>query len=493
MTTEAEALELINDLERWHKRNRLTQLYRGLASEGVVGGPYEWQQKFHDAGADHPERAVLAANRSGKTRTAAAEVAIHATGLYPKWWRGKRFKEPVDCIASEPTNELLRDIAQMELLGPMEAESEERNVSGMGWIPGNLIGAVGYRQCGVPNVVDTAKIKHVSGGWSVISFKSYEQGAVKFQGVARDVVWFDEEPEVEPWMIYSEAVTRILSKKGILMFTRTPLFGTTDIIRHFMSGKTGVYYTTATWDQSPHLDADAKRQMMETYAEHERDTRISGIPMMGEGAVYPVSPVEYTMEAIPIPKHWSRICGVDFGIDHPAAAAWIAHDADADIIYVYDAYRMKGQTAAYHAQAIMSRGKWIPVSWPHDGMIRDRGGGEPLQVQYRERGVNMLPVSARYDEEKGGGQPRVPATLEILERMRTGRFKVFNHLTDLLEEIRMLHRKNNIIVAERDDIESAVRYAMMMLRYSGTESMFNGERPTVTERYDPFESLARSY
>ena len=97
-------------------------------------------------------------------------------------------------------------------------------------------------------------------------------------------------------------------------------------------------------------------------------------------------------------------------------------------------------------------------------MIRDKGGGVALKDQYVAHGVNMLGFSARYDDAKGGGQSREPITLEILERMRTGRFKVFNHLSDWFEEKRMLHRKDGKIVPERDDIESATRYAVMMLR-----------------------------
>ena len=51
--------------------------------------------------------------------------------------------------------------------------------------------------------------------------------------------------------------------------------------------------------------------------------------------------------------------------------------------------------------------------------------------------------------------------------MRTGRFKVFKHLNEWFDEKRMLHRKDGKIVPERDDIESATRYAVMMLRCAG--------------------------
>ena len=63
--------------------------------------------------------------------------------------------------------------------------------------------------------------------------------------------------------------------------------------------------------------------------------------------------------------------------------------------------------------------------------------------------------------------------------MRTGRFKVFNHLNDWFEEKRMLHRKDGKIVPERDDIESATRYAVMMLRCARTYVDVFGHKQSV--------------
>ena len=126
-------------------------------------------------------------------------------------------------------------------------------------------------------------------------------------------------------------------------------------------------------------------------------------------------------------------------------------------------------------------------------MIRDKGGGEALKDQYENHGVNMLPFSARYDDYKGGGQAREPMTMEILERMRTGRFRVFRNLTDWFEEKRMLHRKDGKIVAERDDIESATRYAVMMLRHSQSEGEFDMPMQERVDNYDydPLEEFHR--
>ena len=52
----------------------------------------------------------------------------------------------------------------------------------------------------------------------------------------------------------------------------------------------------------------------------------------------------------------------------------------------------------------------------------------------------------------------------MLTRMQTGRFKVFKHLNEWFEEFRLYHRKDGMIVKERDDLMSATRYALMMLR-----------------------------
>jgi hypothetical protein len=59
--------------------------------------------------------------------------------------------------------------------------------------------------------------------------------------------------------------------------------------------------------------------------------------------------------------------------------------------------------------------------------------------------------------------------MEMLDRMQTGRLKVFSNCVEFLEERRMYHRKDGKVVKERDDTISAVRYAVMMKRFATTE------------------------
>jgi len=58
---------------------------------------------------------------------------------------------------------------------------------------------------------------------------------------------------------------------------------------------------------------------------------------------------------------------------------------------------------------------------------------------------------------------------DMLERMQTGRWKVFSHCLSWFEECRMYHRDNGKIVKIRDDLLSASRYILMMRRFMTTK------------------------
>src|SRR6185436_5907803 len=88
------------------------------------------------------------------------------------------------------------------------------------------------------------------------------------------------------------------------------------------------------------------------------------------------------------------------------------------------------------------------------------GAGVPLAEQYNAQGLNMLHEHAQFED----GSVSVEAGLmDMLDRMQTGRFKVFKHLNDWWEEFRLYHRKDGKVVKEGDDLMAATRYALMMV------------------------------
>lgn len=462
MSDPAKIAALVKQIKASVAANRIS-LYR----------PYPWQKEFHNAGKDNPERMLMAANRVGKTYSAGNEISYHLTGEYPDWWAGKRFEHPILVWTGSPTNETSRDIVQAELLGGL-GES-----LGTGAVPRvKIVGQPTTRQAGVKNVVETFKVRHKSGGISTCVLKTYEQGWQKWQGTAPHVVWMDEEPD--DYKIYSEAQTRVLTSGGINMVTFTPLLGMTDLVEHFMSGGDGIYLKGATWDDVPHLKQEDKERLASSYRAHERDARTKGIPMMGEGAIFPISDDRISVEAFEIPGHFARIKGCDFGYEHNAAGVECAWDRGRDIFYIIDCYRAKGELAPYHAAWFNKSDKWVPVAWPHDGMNTSKGGGPNVKDAYLQHGVNMLGKSARYPNtpgspEKGGAQDQWPVIDEMRERMMTGRLKVFAHLSQWFEEKRSYHVKSGAdgrvkIVDRRDDILKATMYALMMKRYARPET-----------------------
>lgn len=421
---------------------------------------------FHTAGASFRERALVAANQVGKTWCAGAEVAMHLTGRYPPWWNGLRFDRATRWTAGSESAELTRKGVQRILLGPPETES----AWGTGMLPRDaIVFADIARQQGTPDAVATIPVRHISGEVSVLQLASYQQGRTKWQADTLDGVWLDEEPDLD---IYTEAMTRTNTTMGPVLLTLTPLLGMSKVMHRLLLQKpAGTSVTTMTLDDAEHYTAEQRAAIIASYPAHERDARTKGIPTLGSGLIFPVEESLVRVPAFKVPTHWPRIVGLDFGWTHPSAAAWLAWDRDSDTLYVTDCYRRSEQPVPIHASAIKSRGAWIPVAWPHDGN-NDTAGGPQLAMQYKREGVNMRPENAKFPVD-----PRNPSrsvvsveagVSEMLTRMETGRFKVFDHLHDWFEEFRLYHRKDGVIVKEMDDVISATRYGLMDLRFAKT-------------------------
>ncbi len=430
------------------KRNRLST-YK----------PYAKQMDFHAAGASFRERLFMAGNQLGKTWAGAFEAAMHATGRYPAWWTGRRFPYATRSMVGSESGELTRKGVQRLLLGPPEIREEW----GTGAIPYDCVRDTSMK-AGVPDAVSSIVVRHVCGEDSVIQFNSYDQGRTKWQADTVDFVWFDEEP---PPSIYSEGLTRTNATNGLVFVTFTPLLGMSEVVKRFLLEKPQSATTiTMTIDDAEHYTPEQRAAIIASYPEHEREARAKGIPILGSGRVFPIVEDGIKVQAFPIPPHWPRIAGIDFGIDHPTAVVWMAWDRDADVLYVTDCYRVKDQSPIMHAAAVRARGEWVPVAWPHDGLQRDKGSGEQLAKQYRDQGLNLTKDRATFDDGSNGLEAGVA---EMLARMQTQRLKVFAHLQDWFEEFRLYHRKDGLIVRLTDDLMSATRYAMMMRRFAKTQ------------------------
>ena len=455
-------LELLREQKKRLRFNRIDQY-----------DPYPYQQQFHETGKDSNQRLLMAANRIGKSFCGAAEMSYHLRGIYPDWWKGRRYDQPITAWAGGVSNETTRDIVQAELLG----SPDDPDAFGSGAIPKNYIIKT-ERKPGVPNAKSVALIRHVSGGNSSLHFKAYEMGVEKWQGRSVDVVWLDEEPSRD---IYSQAVTRTLDRRGMVYMTFTPEAGMTETVAAFMNRiQAGQSLVNATWDdasekiksmkgQQGHLSEAVMEQILSAYSPHEREMRRYGRPSIGSGLIFPVDEEKIIIDPVEIKDHWPRIAAIDFGWDHPTAVVWCAVDRDEDVFYVYDCHRESKASPAVHAQTIRSRPHFIPIAYPHDGNRRDSMGNPGLADQYRNLGCNFLLEHFSNPPALGnnkGSNSIEEGLMAMLQSMEAGNFKVFSTLSNWFEEFRMYHRKGGKVVPFRDDLMSATRYAFQSQRFA---------------------------
>ena len=465
--SKAEKQKLLALMQEKEERKRYNQLFNWK--------PYGWQEILANATLENNQCLAMAGNRVGKTYTGARITACHLTGKYPDWWRGKRFSRPITAWAAGASTVTTRDILQKELLG----DPVNMNLRGSGAIPKDCIVDV-VRKPQIPNAVESIVVKHhnpfgVVIGESILSFKSYEMGEEKFMGSSLDWVWLDEQPAQN---IYTQCLTRTLDKRGFVMMTFTPESGMTPVINQFMTDrKKGQFLIQAGWDEAPHLDEDTKDQILAQYLPNEREMRTKGQPVFGRGMVFPFSLEKIVIEDFEIPASWPRICGIDFGFDHPTAIVWGAINPESGAFYVTDEYRESRQTAVEHCIALRAREHQPPIAWPHDGN-RTFDGGSSMAEQYRQEGANFLPehFTNPPDISQTKGDIKISAGITAMTRaMQKGLFKVFRSCHMWQQEYGTYHfGDNGKIVDKEDDLMSATRYAFQSQRFaqSSNEKQF---------------------
>jgi|SRR6185437_12441393 len=207
----------------------------------------------------------------------------------------------------------------------------------------------------------------------------------------------------------------------------------------------------ATWSDAPHLTEDQKARLYDSIPPYQRDARTKGVPQLGSGAIYPVPETEIVCDPISIPKFWPRCYALDVGWNR-TAAVWGAWDQDQDIVYLYSEYYRGQAEPAIHAQAVLSRGKWIPGVIDPAARGRAQADGDRLIDQYVDLGLSI-----------GAADNAVEAGIyEVWSRLSSGRLKVFSSLQNWRMEFRLYRRdEKGKIVKENDHLMDCTRYLVL--------------------------------
>lgn len=413
------------------------KLYRFYPDDDQPGFParhrYQKHLEFFRAGRNAFARYAMCGNGLGKTEGMGGyELIWHARGVYPHWWEGKQFDRPIDVWVVGKTQKDVRDTLQTKLLGRPYEE-----INGGGMFPADWVDFKSIKRVSAPaGTIDTFRVRHVSGGYSYVTFKSYEQGLSAFYGAEKDIVWFDEPP---PVAIYSQGVQRTRNREGaFVMVTATPIEGRTETVKMFLDEPDpSRVIIRAGWDDVPHLTEEWKQNALANTPIYLRNAVKYGDPTRTGGAVYPIDEKQFVIEPFRIPDHFKWVYGMDCGW-HYTACVFYAYDPDRDIMYLVADYKdggidkNSGERIDYtiHATRIKSRAKILSgmddMPGVADASAINQKDGEQMLKLYRSCGLNLhLP-----DKAVNAG------IAAVTERICSGRHKVFNTNVQWLNEFR---------------------------------------------------------
>jgi len=259
---------------------------------------------------DKSIRALFWGNRVGKTRWASQEIVRYAFGIHEH----RDVKAPVEIWCACPSFDQQKDTTQKTL--------EEL-------IPRHLIKDISWLRKGIWSEV-------LLENGSKLTFKSYEQGREKFQGVGKRLIWFDEEP---PRDIWEECFVRREAGEDLdIILSMTPVKGMTwcyDEL-YLATDNPDIFISTAGWNDNPWLTEKQKDQMSRGLTEDALKVRRDGKFIRRVGLVCNWWNRDVHLQDIDYDSKWLVTRVVDFGWSRSKTCVlWIGRDSN-DVHYVFD-------------------------------------------------------------------------------------------------------------------------------------------------------------
>ena len=210
------------------------------------------------------------------------------------------------------------------------------------------------------------------------------------------------------------------------------------------------FVVMADWDDVPHLSENEKKALLASIPPHQRDARTKGVPQLGSGAIFPVPEVDVVIDDFDLPEHYARGYGMDVGWNC-TAVVWLAFDRETQVRYIYAIHKRGEAEPSVHADAVRSRGIWIPGRIDPASRGRSQRDGTQLIEDYIDQGL-FLDVAPNAVEA---------GLLEVWRLLSTGQLKVFRSCQPWIEEFRLYRRdQKGRVVKQNDHLMDATRYAI---------------------------------
>jgi phage terminase large subunit len=238
------------------------------------------------------------------------------------------------------------------------------------------------------------------------------------------------------------------------------------------------FVVNISWDEVPHLSDAEKQELWASIPAYQRDARARGIPLLGEGRIYPFDDERLKIDPFKLPREYPRWFGMD--TDNGAgftAIVWMALDRENQTVYIYDVYKSESRSLADHIEALRVRGRnfkknplWIPGVGDAKGLMVTQEDSEQLISLYQNAGAN---ISVPDKAVEAGIQ-------DVYDLLNQRRLRVFSHCHDWFAEFRMYHRRKQKVVKINDHLMDATRYAIRSgIAHAMVEPIPDDETPQV--------------
>lgn len=466
--------------------------------------PYPYQLQFYEASAKSRFSLLSAATRIGKTMSISYLFAALCTGLYPSWWKGKRFKTPISAWAIGITTDSTNKVMAYECLGikggkslnAKEFDGEGKGILGSGSFPLHTIVENSIVKDG--DQIISFKCRWYDengefGGYSDIEFKSSAQGESVLFGHAKHLIWFDEEPPHNSRSLIEQAVVRTTTTKGLVIVSATAEFGYTDMIKTFRENEDPDYYFQKAGVYDAHVSlgghiTDRDIEILKaTCPPHRLPMRLYGEPSYGSGVVFDLDLNSITCAPFTPPLDWKRVCSLDIGNAHRTVITFACINPADNCVYLYFEFCDSGKTPSHYASIIKKADPTIPVILPEDAW-QDKGAGITYYQAYKDEGLNVKPIPFYNTITVDGVKDkRVEYGIEEMRvRMLEGRLKIFSTCGEVLKEMAMYHRdERGKIVKKHDDAIDSARYSIL-------SAIANRGEPK-TNPYDDYKAPSWQY
>lgn len=279
---------------------------------------------------------------------------------------------------------------------------------------------------------------------SVLTGKSADSGREKFQSASVDLVWIDEEPEVE---IYDECYQRTSDCGGKILLTLTPLKDISsgistpwvfDLYEKWKAGDKDYRFVQLSVLDNPYVPADEKDRLLEKWANHpEERARLYGEFVQRSGLVYNTwKPEVHLVDPFPIPTDWPCYVSID-----PAStgttAGIRAHIDSTNNLYLTGEYYERDLVISEHAKNMLVRFGGRPVDiWIIDPQFGRQKNPETHKTNlqlYRDAGIPARLASV--DADYGVNISREYLNATITTAARHPKVYVFRDLANFRWEI----------------------------------------------------------